>query len=186
MTSNDAAASVTASNREAWLRQVADRMAPAFAELGFPLPSFRAAIGWPSASHAANGECWDKRVSGDGHFEIFISPGRDDSRAIAATLAHAGKRVLLIDADLRKGHLQKLFGLPREGGLSELLAGDLTVQQAVHASVLPHLDVLTTGRLPVNPADLLMSDTFVRVLDALSAAYDLVIVDTPPVLVAAK
>lgn len=103
----------------------------------------------------------------------------------AATLAHAGKRVLLIDADLRKGHLQKLFGLPREGGLSELLAGDLTVQQAVHASVLPHLDVLTTGRLPVNPADLLMSDTFVRVLDALSAAYDLVIVDTPPVLVAA-
>lgn len=103
----------------------------------------------------------------------------------AATLAHAGKRVLLIDADLRKGHLQKLLGLPREGGLSELLSGELTAQQAVHANVLPNLDVLTTGRLPVNPADMLMSDTFVRMLDTLSAAYDTVIVDTPPVLVAA-
>lgn len=107
------------------------------------------------------------------------------SANFAATLAHAGKRVLLIDADLRKGHLQKLLGLPREGGLSDLLSGELTAQQAVHANVLPNLDMLTTGKLPVNPADMLMSDTFVRMLDTLSAAYDTVIVDTPPVLVAA-
>ncbi|WP_399679376.1 polysaccharide biosynthesis tyrosine autokinase [Xenophilus sp.] len=107
------------------------------------------------------------------------------SANFAATLAHAGKRVLLIDADLRKGHLQKLLGLPREGGLSELLSGELTAQQAVHANVLPNLDMLTTGKLPVNPADMLMSDTFARMLDTLSAAYDTVIVDTPPVLVAA-
>ncbi|MFT4266452.1 MAG: polysaccharide biosynthesis tyrosine autokinase [Xenophilus sp.] len=103
----------------------------------------------------------------------------------AAIMAHAGKRVLLIDADLRKGHLQRAFGLPREGGLSELLAGDLPMDRAVHANVVPNLDVLTTGKLPVNPADMLMSDTFVRVLDALSAQYDIVIVDTPPVLVVA-
>src|SRR5690606_30754458 len=107
------------------------------------------------------------------------------SANFAATLAHAGKRVLLIDADLRKGHLQKLLGLPREGGLSELLSGELTAQQAVHANVLPNLDMLTTGKLPVNPADMLLSDTFARMLDTLSAAYDTVIVDTPPVLVAA-
>lgn len=80
--------SSTAANREAWLRQVADRMAPAFADAGFPLPAFRASVGFPYGSDIATGQCWDKRVSGDGHFEIFINPGRDDSRAIASTLAH--------------------------------------------------------------------------------------------------
>lgn len=103
----------------------------------------------------------------------------------AAIMAHAGKRVLLIDADMRKGHLNKQFGLPREGGLSELLAGELSAEQAIRAQVLPNLDVLTTGKLPTNPADMLMSETFVRLLDMLSAQYELVIIDTPPVLVAA-
>ncbi|CAN7361947.1 polysaccharide biosynthesis tyrosine autokinase [Variovorax paradoxus] len=103
----------------------------------------------------------------------------------AAIMAHAGKRVLLIDADMRKGHLNKQFGLPRDGGLSELLAGELSAQQAIRAQVLPNLDVLTTGKLPTNPADMLMSETFIRTLDMLSAQYELVIIDTPPVLVAA-
>ncbi|CAN7340616.1 polysaccharide biosynthesis tyrosine autokinase [Variovorax paradoxus] len=103
----------------------------------------------------------------------------------AAIMAHAGKRVLLIDADMRKGHLNKQFGLPREGGLSELLAGELSTEQAIRTQVLPNLDLLTTGKLPVNPADMLMSESFVRMLDVLSAQYELVIIDTPPVLVAA-
>jgi len=103
----------------------------------------------------------------------------------AAIMAHAGKRVLLIDADMRKGHLNKQFGLPREGGLSELLAGELSAQQAIRSQVLPNLDVLTTGKLPTNPADMLMSESFVRLLDMVSAQYELVIIDTPPVLVAA-
>lgn len=103
----------------------------------------------------------------------------------AAIMAHAGKRVLLIDADMRKGHLNKQFGLARDGGLSELLAGELSPEQAIRAQVLPNLDVLTTGKLPTNPADMLMSETFVRLLDMLSAQYELVIIDTPPVLVAA-
>ncbi|MDQ0024203.1 tyrosine-protein kinase Etk/Wzc [Variovorax paradoxus] len=103
----------------------------------------------------------------------------------AAIMAHAGKRVLLIDADMRKGHLNKQFGLPRENGLSELLSGELSVQQAICAQVLPNLDILTTGKLPANPADMLMSESFVRLLDMLSAQYELVVIDTPPVLVAA-
>ena len=102
----------------------------------------------------------------------------------AAIMAHAGKRVLLIDADMRKGHLNKQFGLRREGGLSELLAGDLSAEQAIRSQVLPNLDVLTTGKLPTNPADMLMSESFVRLLDMVSARYDLVVIDTPPVLVA--
>lgn len=103
----------------------------------------------------------------------------------AAIMAHAGKRVLLIDADMRKGHLNKQFGLPREGGLSELLSGELSTEQAIRAQVLPNLDVLTTGKLPTNPADMLMSESFVRLLDMVSAQYELVVIDTPPVLVAA-
>lgn len=103
----------------------------------------------------------------------------------AAIMAHAGKRVLLIDADMRKGHLNKQFGLPREGGLSELLAGELSPQQAIRSQVLPNLDMLTTGKLPTNPADMLMSESFIRMLDMLSAQYELVVIDTPPVLVAA-
>lgn len=103
----------------------------------------------------------------------------------AAIMAHAGKRVLLIDADMRKGHLNKQFGLPRENGLSELLAGELSPQQAIRSQVLPNLDILTTGKLPSNPADMLMSESFVRLLDMVSAQYELVVIDTPPVLVAA-
>jgi len=103
----------------------------------------------------------------------------------AAIMAHAGKRVLLVDADMRKGHLNKQFGLPRENGLSELLAGDLSAQQAIRSQVLPNLDILTTGKLPSNPADMLMSESFVRLLDMVSAQYELVVIDTPPVLVAA-
>lgn len=77
-------------NRETWLNEMAARMAPRYAELGRPLPNFRVSIGFPSAGKDApvSGECWDRRVSGDEHFEIFLNPGRDDSQAIAFTLAH--------------------------------------------------------------------------------------------------
>lgn len=102
----------------------------------------------------------------------------------AAILAQSGKRVLLVDADLRRGHLHKALGLPREGGLSELLAAPSTLEDVIHANVLPQLDVLTTGKLPPNPADLVQSPVFARTLDLLSQRYDLVLIDSPPVLVA--
>ncbi len=107
------------------------------------------------------------------------------SANFASIMANSGKHVLLIDADLRKGHINKQFGFAREKGLSELLIGDIRLEDALHREAQPNLDVLTTGRYPVNPADMLMSDTFARLLDELSPRYDLVIIDTPPVLVAA-
>jgi len=107
------------------------------------------------------------------------------SANFAAIMAAAGKRVLLIDADMRKGHIHQELGMQRENGLSELLAGVLTSAQAIRPQVLPNLDVLTTGKLPSNPADMMMSETFSRLLDTLSEQYELVIIDTPPVLVAA-
>ena len=102
----------------------------------------------------------------------------------AALMAAAGKRTLLIDADLRRGHLHQYLGLQRHGGLSELIAGSLTVQQTVHRQVVPNLDFLATGQLPPNPAELLTSDSFTSTLEKLSEQYDLVVIDTPPVLVA--
>lgn len=107
------------------------------------------------------------------------------SSNFAAIMAGAGKRVLLIDADLRRGHIHQQFGVERAGGLSELVAGVLTVPLAIRAQVLPNLDLLTTGKLPPNPADMMMSDSLARVLASLAADYDYVIIDTPPVLVAA-
>ncbi|RZL92416.1 MAG: polysaccharide biosynthesis tyrosine autokinase, partial [Variovorax sp.] len=107
------------------------------------------------------------------------------SANFAAIMAAAGKRVLLIDADLRKGHIHQQFGQARERGLSELVAGVLTAEQAIRPQVLPQLDLLTTGKLPSNPADMMMSDTFARLLDTLSEQYELVVIDAPPVLVAA-
>ncbi|HEY2255295.1 MAG TPA: polysaccharide biosynthesis tyrosine autokinase, partial [Variovorax sp.] len=103
----------------------------------------------------------------------------------AALMAAAGRRTLLIDSDLRRGHTHQYFGLQRHGGLSELIAGSLTVQQTVHRQVVPNLDFLATGQLPPNPAELLVSDSFKSNLERLSDQYDLVVIDAPPVLVAA-
>lgn len=77
-------------NRETWLNEMAALMAPRFEELGYPLPKFRVAVGWTSAgkSTAVAGECWHESVSADSTFEILIAPLRDDSMAIAGTLAH--------------------------------------------------------------------------------------------------
>ena len=102
----------------------------------------------------------------------------------AALLAASGKKTLMIDADLRRGHLHQYLGLQRHGGLSELIAGSLTVQQTVHRQVVPNLDFLATGQLPPNPAELLTSESFSSALDKLSQQYDFVVIDTPPVLVA--
>ncbi len=103
----------------------------------------------------------------------------------AAITAAAGKKVLLIDADLRKGRVNQFFSSPRALGLSELIAGSLTLEQAIRSEIIENLDVITTGVLPPNPAELLMSDSFAQILRRVSEIYDLVIVDTAPVLVAA-
>ena len=107
------------------------------------------------------------------------------SANFAAILASAGKRVLLVDADLRKGHLNQAFGVPRGRGLSEVVAGSLKVSDAVRRNLLPNLDLITTGVLPPNPAEVMMSGALTALLQTLSAQYDYVLIDTPPVLVAA-
>lgn len=107
------------------------------------------------------------------------------SANFSAVLASTGKRVLLIDADLRKGHLNQFFGVPRPRGLSELVAGSLQPADVIRRNLIPNLDLITTGVLPPNPAELMMSGALAALLQQLSNLYDYVIVDTPPVLVAA-
>lgn len=104
------------------------------------------------------------------------------STNFAAVLAAAGKRVLLIDADMRKGYIHSFLGLQRGQGLSELVAGSLSLEQVLHREVQPGLDFISTGTLPPNPAELLMSPATSQMLQSLGTQYDMVIIDTPPVL----
>lgn len=77
-------------NRETWLNLMAEKMAPRFQELGYPLPKFRVAVGWTSSGKVSHigGECWHSSASADSAFEILVAPILDDSMAIAAVLAH--------------------------------------------------------------------------------------------------
>lgn len=100
----------------------------------------------------------------------------------AAVLAATGKKVLLIDADMRRGYLNQYFGVPRQGGLSELVANVLELSAVVQQSTIAGLDFLTTGELPPNPAELLMHERFSAFLQQASERYDHVLIDTPPVL----
>jgi hypothetical protein len=152
MNSMTSPATVTAANREAWLHQVAERMAPAFAEIGFPIPAFRASVGFPYGAEMATGQCWDKRVSGDGHFEIFINPGRDDSRAIASTLAH---ELAHAAAGLGCGHKGDFAKIVRALGF----AGKLTHAQDLDAApkLAEWIDEILAGTGPIPHAALSMN-----------------------------
>jgi len=77
-------------NREEWLNQVAERMAPWFENQGYSLPRYRVAIGFPSTGKRGKriGECWDGRASADGTFEVLIRPDQSDPIEVAAILAH--------------------------------------------------------------------------------------------------
>ena len=100
----------------------------------------------------------------------------------AAVLGSTGKKVLLIDADLRKGYLQRYFGLERKNGLSELIAAQVTLEQATHRNILENVDFISTGELPPRPAELLSHGNFAAFMHAVAAEYDFVVIDTAPVL----
>ncbi|HZW93818.1 MAG TPA: polysaccharide biosynthesis tyrosine autokinase [Candidatus Eremiobacteraceae bacterium] len=101
----------------------------------------------------------------------------------AVVLAQKGVRVLLIDADLRRPSIHKTLGIGPRSGLSNVLTGSATLQQAiVRSSVLPNLSVLPAGTPPPNPAELLASANMRDVLEELRGQYDHIVVDTPPAL----
>jgi len=101
---------------------------------------------------------------------------------LAVVCAQAGQRVLLIDADMRKGHLHHAFHQAGKGGLSELLTKRIGTDEAIRPSGIDNLDFLARGMVPPNPSELLMQQPFHDLLDWAAPNYDLVILDTPPVM----
>jgi capsular exopolysaccharide synthesis family protein len=102
---------------------------------------------------------------------------------LATALALGGSRVLLIDADMRRPGLHQVMGEPNEKGLSQLLVGQSRVREAVQRTAEPNLFVITAGRTPPNPSELLASDRMKGFLANLAhGPFDWVVLDTPPVL----
>lgn len=104
------------------------------------------------------------------------------SANLAAVLAKTGQKVLLIDGDMRKGYIQRHFSLGWDNGLSEMLSGKLAAQEVIKASGVENLDVITRGQVPPNPSELLMHPRLADFFNWASGEYDMVIIDTPPVL----
>lgn len=101
---------------------------------------------------------------------------------LAITFASAGRRVCLVDADLRRPSLHHAFGLPNEHGLSTLIGGTSSVADVSQQSPQPNLWIIPSGPRPANPAELLGSPQCRAALDKLNESFDLVIIDTPPVV----
>lgn len=103
---------------------------------------------------------------------------------LAAACAQQGQKVLLIDCDLRGPTVHTLFNRQRAPGLTNVLIGTVALDDALNQTNLPELSVLTAGTTPPNPAELLGSPKMAKLLDDLSARFDLVVIDTPPLLAA--
>jgi tyrosine-protein kinase Etk/Wzc len=101
---------------------------------------------------------------------------------LAMLLAHSGKRVLLIDGDMRRGTLERYIGGAQETGMSELLSGQISLEEAIRPSSIEGLSFISCGRRPPNPSELLMSPRLPQYLDGLAKRYDVILIDTPPVL----
>lgn len=104
------------------------------------------------------------------------------SKNLGAVLAQLGKRIAVVDGDLRRGHIHKEFGLPRDVGVSEFVAGQNVLDDIVKATRMPNLFVVTTGHIPPNPSELLMHPRFEQLLLELGQRFDILIVDAPPIL----
>lgn len=116
---------------------------------------------------------------------VITSPTANNGKSInainmAISLAQMGKRTLLIDADMRNPTIHRMFSIPVKNGLSEILAG-LTDNITVSKTDVENLSVLTAGKIPPNPTELLSSSRMDKLLDFVKAHYDCVFIDTPPV-----
>jgi len=101
---------------------------------------------------------------------------------LAAVIAQSGQRVLFIDADMRKGYAHQIFHQGTEHGLSDILSGKSTAQQGIKTVTNGGFDFISRGANPPNPAELLMHQRFQKLIEWASQHYDLVLVDTPPIL----
>lgn len=104
------------------------------------------------------------------------------SANLAAVVAQTGQRVLFIDSDMRKGYMYEVLGLEAKDGLSDILSGRIAIASTVRNTAQGGFDFIPRGQIPPNPSELLMHSRFSEVLAWASENYDLVLVDTPPIL----
>ncbi|MCW4781405.1 polysaccharide biosynthesis tyrosine autokinase [Enterobacter chuandaensis] len=101
---------------------------------------------------------------------------------LAAVIAQSNKKVLLIDADLRKGQAHHIVGCKEKVGLSDILSGEEEFQHVLQKTKVDKFDFISRGKIPPNPSELLMNEYFKKLINWASTEYDFVIIDTPPVL----
>jgi tyrosine-protein kinase Etk/Wzc len=113
------------------------------------------------------------------------SEGKTTTAAnLAVSFAQQGMRVLLADCDLRRSRIHKMFSIPREPGITELILGQVEQDAVVRETAVPGLYVLPSGVLPPNPSEMLGGEKMKRTLASLTEAFDLIVLDTPPLLAA--
>lgn len=100
---------------------------------------------------------------------------------LAIVMAQTGARVVLVDADMRKPVLHRSFRVSKTNGLSKVLGGLLTLDEAICPSVAQNLDLIPAGSIPPNPSELLGTERMKKTLATLSEQYDYVFIDTPPI-----
>lgn len=104
------------------------------------------------------------------------------SSNLSAIIAQTGKRVLFVDTDMRKGYTHKLFEVNNENGLSDFLSGKIQIEDSVKPLTHIGIDFISRGQVPPNPAELLMQPRFEEMIRWATEKYDLVVLDTPPIL----
>ncbi|MFE8117190.1 tyrosine-protein kinase Wzc [Brenneria goodwinii] len=104
------------------------------------------------------------------------------SANLGAVIAQSGKRVLIVDCDMRKGYAHELMGTDGTNGLSDILSSQTVAEKAVRKTVVDNMDFIPRGQIPPNPSELLMHSHFSDFIDWASQHYDIVLLDTPPIL----
>jgi len=101
---------------------------------------------------------------------------------LGVVLAQSNQKVIIVDADMRRGYLHKRFSKAVGFGLSQLLQGSESTENPIQKTSVENLDYVSRGLIPPNPSELLLSEYFSRFINKLSAEYDIVLIDTPPIL----
>lgn len=105
------------------------------------------------------------------------------SANLAIVLAQQGKKVLLVDTDLRKSTVHYAFNISNIDGLTTVLTRKIDLDDAISKTHIPNLEILSSGPMPPNPSELLNSDAMSKIINELKNRYDYIVFDTPPVLV---
>ncbi|MHB8772556.1 MAG: GumC family protein [Syntrophales bacterium] len=172
-----------------------------------PVPAIAAAMSGNPGSKSANGDlitiAAPKSTASEAYrgirTSLFFSAAENSPRAIlvtsaapsegktitaaniAVTMAQAGNRMLVIDCDMRRPKLHRLFNVPRDRGLSNILVGNCGIDEAIIHTTVPGVDVIVAGPVPPNPSEMLGSQNMIRFLEEVRGRYDRIIVDSPPI-----